>query len=66
MNGSDWPSKKQLISQGEKISLRKKLEGLRLMNEVSDKALTLQQKVMRRQIRENQGDISKFLNGQYL
>ena len=48
----NWETKKEKILKGLKISAKKKLEGLRLMNELADKALTPKQKILRRNLRE--------------
>ena len=47
-----WETKKEKLLRGLKISPKEKLEGIRLMNELSDKALTLKQKIARRKMRE--------------
>lgn len=47
-----WSTKKEDILRGAKISLQKKLEGIRLMNELADKVLTSYQKMIRRKLRE--------------
>jgi len=49
-----WQSERERILKGLKISAAKKLEGLRLMNELVDKVLTKRQKVIRRKLREGQ------------
>ena len=46
-----WPSEKEKIMAGAKISPVKKLEGLRLMNELADKVLTDKQKIIRRNLK---------------
>lgn len=46
-----WTTQKENILRGAKISLWKKLEGIRLMNELADKVLTNRQKIMRRKLR---------------
>lgn len=46
-----WPTKKENILRGAKISLEKKLEGIRLMNELADKVLTKRQKLLRLKLR---------------
>jgi hypothetical protein len=48
---SEWTTQKENILRGTRISLRKKLEGIRLMNELSDRILTKRQKMMRRKLR---------------
>jgi len=47
-----WETKKEKISKALKISSEKKLEGIRLLNELADKVLTRRQKLMRRKLRE--------------
>ncbi len=47
----EWETKKEKILKGAKISLEKKLEGLRLMNELADKALTKHRKLIRQKLR---------------
>ncbi|MDP3791256.1 MAG: hypothetical protein Q8R38_04345 [Candidatus Omnitrophota bacterium] len=47
-----WETRKEKISKGLTISPLKKLEGMRLMNELSDKVLTKQQKIVRQKLRE--------------
>lgn len=47
-----WIAQKENILRGARISLRKKLEGIRLMNELSDKVLTNRQKIIRSRLRE--------------
>jgi len=49
---SGWETKKEKILRGINISSGKKLEGIRLMNELADKVLTDRQKLIRRKIRE--------------
>lgn len=49
---SKWETKRERIIRGMKISPKKKLEGLRLMNELADKVLTLCEKRIRRKLRE--------------
>jgi hypothetical protein len=48
-----WPSAKEKTVRGSSISPQKKLEGMRLMNELQDKVLTLRQKLLRRKLRES-------------
>jgi len=43
-----WESKKEKILRGIKISPAKKLEALRLMNELADRVLSRRQKNLRR------------------
>ncbi|MDD3906269.1 MAG: hypothetical protein PHS46_07080 [Candidatus Omnitrophica bacterium] len=47
-----WETKKERILRALKISPEKKLEGIRLMNELADMVLTDHQKSMRRKIRK--------------
>ena len=47
-----WETKKEKILRGISISAEKKLEGIRLMNELADKVLTGRQKLVRRKLRE--------------
>lgn len=47
-----WLTQKENIARGAKIFLQKKLEGIRLMNELSDKILTRRQKLIRRRLRQ--------------
>jgi hypothetical protein len=48
-----WPTQKEIIARGAAISPEKKLEAIRLMNELADKVLTTRQKAMRRELRES-------------
>ncbi len=48
-----WVTPKESILKGARISLQKKLEGIRLMNELADKILTNRQKMTRRKLRES-------------
>lgn len=48
-----WASKKENILKGARISSQKKLEGIRLMNELADKVLTRRQKLLRFKLRGN-------------
>lgn len=43
----DWESKNEKILKGARISPAKKLEGIRLMNELADKVLSTRQKLLR-------------------
>lgn len=43
---------KETIERGSRISAASKLEGMRLLNELADKVLTLRQKIARRKARE--------------
>ena len=47
-----WGTKKEKVLRGLSISAEKKLEGIRLMNELADKVLTNHQKLVRRKLRE--------------
>ncbi len=47
----EWETKKEKILKGSRISLEKKSEGIRLMNELADKVLTKHQKLMRQKLR---------------
>jgi len=47
-----WETKKEKMSRGLAILPRKKLEGIRLMNELSDRVLTKRQKAIRQKLRE--------------
>jgi hypothetical protein len=47
-----WETNREKVLRGAKISAGKKLEGLRLMNELADKVLTKHQKVIRQKLRE--------------
>ncbi len=46
-----WESRKEKIARGAKISPEKKLEGIRMMNELADMVLSKRQKLIRRKIR---------------
>ena len=46
-----WESEKEKRLKGTKISPAKKLEGLRLINELADKALTKAKKIIRHKLR---------------
>ena len=48
-----WETEKERVLRGAKISPEKKLEAFRLMNELADKVLTRQQKIIRQKLREN-------------
>ena len=45
-----WETKKEKVLRGASISPEKKLEGIRLMNELADKVLTNRQKLIRRKL----------------
>ena len=47
-----WETKREKVSRGLKIAPEKKLEGIRLMNELADRILSNRQKAIRRKIRE--------------
>lgn len=47
-----WQTEKEKIVRGANISSEKKLEAIRLMNELADKVLTSRQKALRRKLRE--------------
>lgn len=47
-----WETKREKILRGARISPGKKLEGIRLMNELADSALIESKKVVRRKVRE--------------
>jgi len=49
---SGWATQKEDILRRARISLQKKLEGIRMMNELADKVLTGRQKMIRRKLRE--------------
>ncbi len=53
-----WETEKEKILRGTKISVEKKLEGIRLMNEFVDQALTIPQKRIRRKLKE-MGQVSR-------
>jgi len=46
-----WPTKRERVLRNSEISALKKLEGLRLMNELADKVLTKSQQKLRRKIK---------------
>lgn len=48
-----WQTYKERVLRGANISPGKKLEGFRLMNELTDKILTVRQKAIRRKLRES-------------
>lgn len=47
-----WETAREKSARGREIAPGKKLEGLRLMNELADGVLTKQQKSIRRKLRE--------------
>ena len=47
-----WETRRQRLVRASKISAAKKLEGIRLMNELADRVLSLKQKRARRKLRE--------------
>lgn len=50
-----WETKKEKILRGVKISMRNKLEAMRLMNELRDTVLSNSQKSAVKKYRENGG-----------
>ena len=48
-----WETGREKILKGARFSAEKKLEGIRLMNELADKVLTKRQKSARRKLRES-------------
>jgi len=50
-----WETKKEKLLRGREISAEKKLEGIRLINELADSVLTKQQKIMRQKLRNANG-----------
>ncbi|MDP2943744.1 MAG: hypothetical protein Q8N49_00500 [Candidatus Omnitrophota bacterium] len=48
----NWESRREKILKGTKILALKKLEGLRLMNDLADRVLSKRQKIMRQKLRE--------------
>lgn len=48
-----WETKKEKVEKGLAISPYKKLEGMRLMNELADKVLTRHQKIIRQKLRDS-------------
>ena len=48
----EWKSREEKFLKGFEVSPLKKLEGLELMNELADKVLTKEQKLIRRKLRE--------------
>ena len=46
------PTQRKNVLRGVRISHQKKLEGIRLMNELADKVLTDKQKIIRRKLKE--------------
>ena len=49
---SGWENEKEKVLRRSRISAEKKLEGIRLMNELADAVLTDRQKAIRRKLRE--------------
>lgn len=47
-----WETREQKILRMAKVSAKKKLEAIRLMNEMADKVLTSRQKLVRRKLKE--------------
>ena len=48
-----WETKQERALRGIQISPEKKLEGIRLMNELSDKVLSRRQKTIRQRLRKS-------------
>jgi len=48
-----WEGEREKVLRASKIAPFKKLEGIRLMNELADKVLSLKQKQLRRKMRGN-------------
>ena len=48
-----WETEREKILRGARISAEKKLEAIRLMNELADLALTKRQKMIRQKLRES-------------
>jgi len=48
---SGWETEKERALKGVRISAQKKLEGIKLMNELADRVLTKYQKAMRQKLR---------------
>lgn len=48
-----WESEKEKVLRASRIPPFKRLEGIRLMNELADKVLSLGQKRLRRKLRES-------------
>ena len=48
-----WKTRKERLLRGSKVSAVKKLEGIRLMNELEDKVLSARQKCARLKLRES-------------
>jgi hypothetical protein len=46
-----WSTRKERLLKGLRMSAEKKLEGIRLMNELADEILTRSQKLARRKLR---------------
>jgi hypothetical protein len=47
-----WETKQERTLKGIRISAEKKLEGIRLMNELTDKVLSRRQKAIRQKLRK--------------
>lgn len=47
-----WETKRERILRGLRISAEKKLEGIRLMNELADKVLSKRKKLIRQKLRQ--------------
>jgi hypothetical protein len=48
-----WETEREKILRGAKMSPAMKLKGIRLMNEMADRALTQRQKAVREKLRES-------------
>ena len=48
----NWETEKEKVLKGAKIAPKKKLESIRLLNELADKALTQEQKLMRQKLKK--------------
>lgn len=48
----NWGTKKEKITRGARISAKSKLEGIRQMNELTDKISTSRQKALRQKLRD--------------
>lgn len=49
-----WETEREKVLRGAKISAQKKLEGIRLLNELQDEVLSKRQKIIRQKLRELQ------------
>ncbi len=50
-----WQTGKERILRGARMSAQKKLEGIRQMNELTDMALTVHQKIIRQKLKRAGG-----------